>query len=427
MTSMSPHRRWLAAAAAAATVTALGAASPAAAAVTPKTAASRSETASRAETAASRAETAASRAETAASARSLSAGRAVVTDAATLLAPADAQRMATQRPLVAAASVVRWELERHAYAGSAGIVLEDDAVALWWKGEVPAAMRRVLDRAARTAPIRVRTADHSVAELRGAAGRLRAAWPGGDAAIEAIKLRPDGSGLVVSVPAAARPVAVPSVGVPVDVASEAPLRPVSRDDDFAPWKGGATIVNRDQGTACTSGFGVRNGSASYILTAGHCGQSGQHFTDARGEAIGTIGPRNQDHDVELVPTSSVDGYVYIGTPTDGTVALVQGWDWTFVGEYLCQSGVSSSRDLGRPVCNLKVLFFYSDREDLVEAEQTEGQPAARPGDSGGPIYSVAANGKIVAKGTTTRTAGARLGFQDYGTAWRDFGVVPATR
>lgn len=376
MTSMSPYRRWLAAAAAAVLMTAL-AASPAEANPEAKL--------------------------------------------------SDLQRMTRQRPLVAAASTVRWEIEHRAYPGYAGIVLEESSVALWWKGAVPASMRRVIAQASRSAPVRVHEADHSMAELRAAAGRLRASWPGGGDAVQAIKLRPDGGGLVVSVPSSLW-AAVPDVGVPVDVAVEAPLEPTSRDDDRAPWRGGATIVNTDQGTACTSGFGVRNGSASYILTAAHCGQTGQRFTDGRGEAIGTIGARNQDHDVELVPTSSVDGYVYVGTPTDNVTASVEGWGWTFVGEYLCQSGVTSSRQLGRPVCNLKVLFFYADREDLVEAEQTEGQTAARPGDSGGPIYSVSANGKIRAKGTTTRTAGARIGFQDYGTAWRDFGgIVPATR
>jgi hypothetical protein len=294
---------------------------------------------------------------------------------------------------------------------------------------VPARMRRVIAQASESAPVRVHAAAYSMAELRAAAGRLRASWPGGGDRVQAIKLKADGSGLVVSVPRAAalRGTAVPEIGVPVTVAGEAPLQQTSRDDDWAPWKGGATIVNPNQGTACTSGFGVRNGSASYLLTAAHCGQSGQRFQDARGEFIGTIGPRNQDH-VELVPTSSVDGYVYVGNPTDNVVGLVEGWGWTFVGEYLCQSGVTSSRELGRPVCNLKVLFYYADREDLVEAEQTEGQTAARPGDSGGPIYSVSASGKLVAKGTTTRTAGARIGFQDYGTAWRDFGgIVPATR
>ncbi|MBL7258946.1 peptidase [Paractinoplanes lichenicola] len=370
---MSPYRRWLAVAAATATATALSAV-PAEAAPAP-----------------------------APSVRGLSA----------------TQQMEQQRPLVAAASAVRWAVERGSYPGYAGITLNKADVTVYWKGALPASMRRVVDQASGQAPVKVQRAAYSMAELRQAAAKLSG---------QAVKLQPDGSGLIVSVPQAVRATAVPDVGVPVTVVAEAALEPVSRDDDWAPWKGGATIVNTDQGTACTSGFGVRNGSASYILTAAHCGQAGQRFTDGRGEFIGTIGPRHQDHDVELVPTSSVDGYIYVGTPTDSVAAPVEGWGWTFVGEYLCQSGVTSSRQLGRPVCNLKVLFYYADREDLVEAEQTEGQPAARPGDSGGPIYSIAASGKVVAKGTTTRTAGARIGFQDYGTAWRDFGgIVPATR
>ncbi|MEV4639337.1 peptidase [Actinoplanes sp. NPDC049548] len=339
------------------------------------------------------------------------------------LAAADQVRMEQQRPLVAAATTIRWAVERHRYPGYAGIVLEDAQVALWWKGPVPAAMRRVVSEASRTAPVRVRAAEYSVAELRTAAARVRAT---AGSTVDSIKLRPDGSGLVVGVRAATRQ-AFPDAGVPVTVTTEEPLRPISRDDDWAPWKGGATIVNATRSTACTAGFGVRSGSASYVLTAGHCGQTGDRIQDARGEFIGNVGPRHQDHDVELIPTSSVDGWVYVGTPTDNVAAAVEGWGWTYVGEYLCQSGVTSSRELGRPVCNLKVLFYYADREDLVEAEQTEGQTAARPGDSGGPIYSVSGSGKLVAKGTTTRVAGARLGFQDYGTAWRDFGITPATR
>jgi hypothetical protein len=341
------------------------------------------------------------------------------------LSAADQDRIARQRPLVAAATAIRWEIERHRYAGYAGIVLEDSHVALWWKGAVPPAMATVLARASGIAPIRVKAAAHSEAELRAAAGRLEAAHPD---AVHAIKLKPDGSGLIAGV-TDRRALTAPPAGlrVPVSTVAEEPLRPISRDDDRAPWKGGATIVNTTIGAACTAGFGVRSGGSSYLLTAAHCGQTGNRFQDGSGEFIGNVGSRHQDHDVALIPTGSVDGYVYVGTPTDNAQTAVEGWGWTFVGEYLCQSGVTSSRQLGRPVCNLKVLFFYADREDLVEAEQTEGQTAARPGDSGGPVYSVSGNGKLVAKGTTTRVAGARLGFQDYGTAWRDFGVTPATR
>jgi hypothetical protein len=350
-----------------------------------------------------------------------------------VLAEPDRRRIEQQRPLVAAASAIRWEIERHSYPGYAGIVLEDAQVALWWKGALPAAMADVVAQASQTAPVQVRAAAHSLVELQAAAATIEAEQSVG---VHAVKVKADGSGLVVAVrPAtktgAARTAAaavLPDVGVPVAVVQEEPLRPTSRDDDWPGWKGGATIVNTTRSSACTSGFGVRSGGASYILTAAHCGQVGDRIQDGKGEFIGNVGPRQQDHDVALVPTSSVDGYVYVGTPDDNVAAPVEGWGWTFVGEYLCQSGVTSSRVLGRPVCNLKVLFFYADREDLVEAEQTEGQPAARSGDSGGPVYSISASGKLVAKGTVTRSAGPRLGFQDYGTAWRDFGgITPATR
>ncbi|MGA5302574.1 peptidase [Nucisporomicrobium flavum] len=410
MTSLSHPRRWtVAAAMLTLTVTALQAPASATPAVGATT---------------GTAETAGAAGPAGSAPGAASASVAATVDALSVLPAADRARMERQRPLVAAASVVRWEVERRGYSGYAGITLEDSAVALWWKGVVPPSMRRAVANASRTAPVLVRSAAHSLGELRAAAAAVRAGNPG--LPIQAVKLKGDGSGLVVSAPPGAAGVRA-AAGVPVSVVHEPALRPTSRDDDWSPWKGGATIVNTTRSTACTSGFGVRNGSAGYLLTAAHCGQGGDRFQDARGEFIGNVGPRNQDHDVELVPTSAVDGYVYIGNPDDNLVGLVEGWGWTFVGEYLCQSGVSSSRELGRPVCNLKVLFFYADREDLVEAEQTEGQPAARPGDSGGPVYSISGSGKIVAKGTVTRTAGARLGFQDYGTAWRDFGITPATR
>jgi hypothetical protein len=358
----------------------------------------------------------------------LTTGAAVSADPAQAATPGlsvpDQARIDQQRPLVAAATKIRWELEGTSYPGYASIVLEDTNVALYWKGAVPEAMTQVIADASRIAPIHVRPAAHSLVELRAAAAKLRATR----SSIDSIKLKSDGSGLVVGVRSTTTARQLQSVtDVPVTVVREVPLRPVSRDDDWAPWKGGATFVNATRSTACTTGFGVYQNGAPYLLTAAHCGQTGDRIQDARGEFIGTVGQRHQDHDIALIPTGSVEGYVYVGTPTDSLAASVEGWGWTFIGELLCQSGVSSSRELGRPVCNLKVLFYYADREDLVEAEQTDGQTAARPGDSGGPIYSVSSSGKLIAKGTTTRVAGARIGFQDYGTAWRDFGITPATR
>ena len=326
-------------------------------------------------------------------------------------------RMPAQQPLVAAAEKIQSAVEQGAYPGFAGIELEDRQVALWWKGDVPTSLTSVLPPA-----VVVKPAAHSLAELRAASDHIRSniqVGPGNP--VQGVKIPADGSGLVLS----ARPgtaFTAAQADVPVRVVHEEPLAPVSRPDDSAPWKGGARIWNRNANTICTSGFGVRNSAnARFVLTAAHCGQAGSRFDDGTGEFIGNVGPRHADHDIELVPTSNTTNRMYVGGGTSNTTQTVTGWGHVFVGQYLCQSGVTSAEVTGGPVCNLKVLFFYSDREDLVEAEQMNGQPAARGGDSGGPVYSTSSGG-VVANGTVTRTAGARLGFQDFATAFNDFGV-----
>ncbi|GLF99623.1 chymotrypsin family serine protease [Streptomyces yaizuensis] len=355
-----------------------------------------------------------------------------VVDIARTLPAQELRKMTEQRPLVAAASAIRKEVERGGHTGYTGIGLEEGRVALWWKGPLPAQVERVVDQARRTAPVRVAPARYSLAELKKASERLQGELRRDPSLGHSVKIATDGSGLVLATAsdaaatarasAPARRGAVASAGVPVRTVQEQPLVERSRDDDSFPWSGGALLKNNGAPN-CTSGFGVRNASgAQYILTAEHCGKAGDRYTNGRDQYIGTPGPANDPHDIMLIPTSQVDNFMYTGGRNDERGVRVDGWDWVFPGEYLCQSGVTSAGVTGGPVCNLKVLFFYNDSEDLVEAEQMNGQIAARGGDSGGPVYSAAASGGAIAKGTVTRSAGARLGFQDFGTAFRDFGV-----
>ncbi|OLF08594.1 chymotrypsin family serine protease [Actinophytocola xanthii] len=333
----------------------------------------------------------------------------------------DWERMLAQQPLVRAADVIQAEVRRGAHPGFAGISLAEDHVDLWWKGAVPARVLDAVDRARTRAAVEIEPAAHSEAELRAAARGLAAAR-GPASPVHAIKIPADGSGLVLGTTSAAAARAVaPAVDVPVRVVVEEPLAPVSRQNDAPPWKGGATIVLGN--AACTSGFAVRNGANQrFLLTAGHCGNPGVRVTDPTGEFIGNAGSKHGDHDIMLVPTGNVVNQQYVGGGDSNSLETVRGWGDVYVGEYLCQSGVTSARETGGPVCNIKVLFFYADREDLVEGEQMNGQQAARPGDSGGPVYGPASGGGVIAKGTTTRVAGARIGFQDFRTANRDFGV-----
>jgi hypothetical protein len=97
-----------------------------------------------------------------------------------------------------------------------------------------------------------------------------------------------------------------------------------------------------------------------------------------------------------LPTSRVDDWspaawsrwCTSANPYDNLVLPVHGWDWVYPGELLCQSGGSSARDIGGPVCNLRVERFNTDPADMVEAQQIHGQTAVRDGDSGGPVYRV---------------------------------------
>ncbi|TDV54848.1 hypothetical protein [Actinophytocola oryzae] len=330
------------------------------------------------------------------------------------------QQMLAQQPFVHAAEVVQAEVDRGDYPGFAGLVLEPDHVALWWKGTVPSAIDEAIARAGK--PVKIERAAHSNGELRAAAAVIEARR-GEKSPVHAIKIPADGSGLVLGTTSAAATRAFTSmVDVPVRTVVEEPLAPVSRQNDSPPWKGGATIVLGGT-AACTSGFSVRNGdNARFLLTAGHCGSPGARVTDPTGEFIGNIGAKHSDHDILLIPTGNVVNQQYLGNGDSNTTTPVQGWGDVFTNEILCQSGVTSARETGGPVCNIKVLFFYADREDLVEGEQMNGQPAARPGDSGGPVYGPSSAGGVIAKGTVTRTAGARIGFQDFRTANRDFGV-----
>ena len=63
---------------------------------------------------------------------------------------------------------------------------------------------------------------------------------------------------------------------------------------------------------------------------------------------------------------------------------------------------------------------------MIQAWKRDGGVAGRPGDSGGPVFSL--NGdRVVAKGTITGgDLGSMLLFQDFGTAYSVWGVTPLT-
>jgi streptogrisin D len=342
-------------------------------------------------------------------------------------APPERARMLDQRPLIDAATIVRTSIETLGVDGLASIVIEADSVALWWKGgqqALPSSVATVVRQVAKVAPVRVANAKYSMSELRSASAKLENHLRA-DTRFHGIKAEPDGSGLIVKFDAAGPADvtgALPKVDVPAAVRIEERMHPISRGNDSSPWSGGASIVNTSIGAGCTSGFGVNTPGGRAVLTAGHCGDSGHRITDGAGEFIGNVGADDNNFDVLIIPTNAVSNRIYVGGANSTQQRTVTGGGAPFIGERLCQSGNTSANAVGSPVCNLQVQFEGTDSQRLWEARQLDGQIAARPGDSGGPVYLDHGNGTVTARGTSTRVAGSGFGFAGFEKAQQNFGV-----
>lgn len=344
-------------------------------------------------------------------------------------------RMVAQAPLIDAANVIRTAVERAPARGYAGIGLVDGQVTLWWKGAPPADIAAAVNAARRTAPVEVANATYSRAELRKAAARLTPVVEADPAdAVHSVRLRTDGTGIEIAVDdiSGTKLPKLPATGVRTSFVERDRLVERSRTNDAAPFDGGAVIGITTPW--CTAGFGVRDADtdAGYLLTAEHCGVIGSAWhvgwdTTGPPTLVGYAVDSNDDHDTMIISTWAPGDHIYVGGQHDEVRAQVIGWTEVFPGQLLCQSGNSSAGEIGGPVCNLRVDFHYDDIEDLVEATQLDGDESARGGDSGGPVYSVNADGTVLAAGTTTRSAGPGFGFQDFATIRDDYGnLVPAT-
>jgi hypothetical protein len=348
------------------------------------------------------------------------------------------EAMIRQQPLKRAASLIRWEIERGGHVGFMSLGLADDHVVLRWKGQVPAAIQRVIAEASAIAPIEVVPAGHSRRELQEEVARV-GSWmrAGLGGPVHTIRVEGDGSGLRILTDVADFSPArhLPAMRVPYTVQTARPMRLRSRLDDSEPWRGGARIQNETSGgDRCTAGFGVEDSShTKYILTAGHCGKPGDHFLDATGEHTGWGAREHREHDI-LLYSSNAQGRIYDGGVVSDFTKGVAGWDWVFDGELLCTSGSFSGVICGLLVdpafigiiCGFDVYDNFECWDDLLIANQVDGKQATLGGDSGGPVFTLSGAYRVVAKGTITGqgTLDSEVVFQDFGTAFRDFGVVP---
>jgi hypothetical protein len=198
---------------------------------------------------------------------------------------------------------------------------------------------------------------------------------------------------------------VPSSRVRLVVEWGGPAHPAAdRFHDVSPYWGGGAF--HTPGGTCTTGFAVLHSGKAKILTAAHCGVSGDtvttgDFTHTDNLTIGTFRGVTVGQDIALidpVASATAAGQMYNGvhlTATDPYVSNrfmpVGGTEETFVHNLVYTSGALSGF---RPTITVMAVNVTVNEgtaaspkfvSPLVQADKESGENSVGNGDSGGPV------------------------------------------
>jgi hypothetical protein len=309
--------------------------------------------------------------------------------------------LAMQTRLDRAAGAVRGAADGLTGSGLAGIEVatESRELVVYWKGAIPTAVRQAADAAGKDVPVRFVAAKFSLAEMLPEVQRI-----GGLAGVLETHPQVDGSGVHVGLRSgsaanaarAAGPIALTStVDLQVETSDGQPVQ-LSRENDSAPWYGGAKTTN------CTTGFAIQRAGVDYMFYAAHCGTG--TAKDGHGDTIGKIVGVDYSTDTSLITANGgARGRTWDGPYNETSFTKpVQSAVFSEVGDGLCTSGAWSGIR-----CGIKVKAQYVKFDNvfpLVQAERADHLSAAGKGDSGGPVFQLPSpdNGYVIAKGIVSK-------------------------
>ncbi|MGP3919276.1 trypsin-like serine protease [Nonomuraea sp. 10N515B] len=219
------------------------------------------------------------------------------------------------------------------------------------------------------------------------------------------------------------------VAIEVNAEEVAPAQ-TARHNDTSPFFGGARTTT----SSCTTGFAWKHEGVPYLVTAGHCVSLHQnYYMPVPHYAVGKVTSDNWDTIrgtvkfpsqsyyagdlglVRLAGGNNAAPYVYTANATSNTRREVAG-PWSRAprrGDKYCTGGATTGELCGWTVSQTGVTVKYSSggvARNMVKGSKTGRCTAA--GDSGGPIYTVRSDGKIVAKGINSGGGGG--GSNNYG-------------
>lgn len=221
--------------------------------------------------------------------------------------------------------------------------------------------------------------------------------------------------------------------IAVRIEPRLPARPQRHADNPAFW-GGARISGG--GYDCSSAFPWVDSSYYYMLSAGHCyptggiavtpaSRMGPVHRDSRenwNSGVGTVyltGQSTYRGDIALIQidTGSSGTKIYRGDKDSEYAATVKEMWWRSPepGDQYCIGGATSGELCEFIVNRIRLNYTYYTGETVKNiTEGWRGDPCHGLGDSGGPVYTVRADGGIAAKGIHSG------GISTFGTCWEYF-------
>ena len=183
----------------------------------------------------------------------------------------------------------------------------------------------------------------------------------------------------------------------LDLTVDQPGENASRNTDSSPWYGGDWLDNPD-GTHCTSGFTVFDGSGiRHNTTAGHC-TAGASYQNGQGYGF-TNNYSYGDHQIDGQTISTYPGTAAgVVFTSYSTATYVESQSYIqYAGEDVCLDGYYTGQSCGK-VTLVNFCWLLSGNIscglDLAQADYR----LVQGGDSGGPVYSYNLNGLLNARG-----------------------------
>ena len=283
--------------------------------------------------------------------------------------------------------------------GNASIVAapETRELRVYWKGAVPAPVRRVARGA--DVPVHLRPARYSHRELVTHARDL-ARTPG----VADVSPTADGSGLTATTRAGSADLARLRSRSPVPLTigtGPLPQEVTGRQVDTQSYWGGSRYASPLG--SCTNGLPVRFGNVLHMITAGHCAENGDAANiPGRLTPTGTFFGKSGCRDTALINyRNAVAPRVYTGPFDSSTSAEVLGAAPDFVGNLVVTSGSSSGEHLNVRVAAVDVYTAIGGNPCATVGPLTRATGTTcvvAPGDSGGPVYAYVGP-NVVARGT----------------------------